>query len=357
MKTSDFFYHLPPSLIAQQPSSDRAQARMMVIQRATGAFDHRRVADLPTFLRPGDLLVVNDTRVIPARLYGQKADTGGPAHRSLGVGGRVEILLIEETAPSVWNALLRARHTKPGARLELAGGQVQAEILAVKDGGRVTLQLRHERPLLEILETDGVTPLPPYIKRVHSDAPERAADRERYQTVYARNPGAVAAPTAGLHFTEALLTTLERQGVRHAAVTLHVGPGTFKPVTVAEVEQHRMDAERYTVPEVTARLIRETRATKGRIVAVGSTVVRTLETVAAEHGAVTASQGRSDLFIYPPYKFRVVDALLTNFHLPSSSLLMMVSALAGRELILRAYAEAIRERYRFYSYGDCMLIV
>ena len=365
MKTSDFDYHLPPELIAQQPSAERVQARMMVIQRATGVFDHRRVADLPAFLHPGDLLVVNDTRVIPARLYGHKT----------GTGGRVEILLVEETAPGIWEALRRARHAKPGARLELAGGQVQAEVLAVKNEGRVTLQLRHARPLLEILETDGVMPLPPYIKRTAANALQRAVDRERYQTIYARNPGAVAAPTAGLHFTEAILTTLEQQGVRHVAVTLHVGPGTFKPVTVAEVEQHRMDAERYTVPEVTARLIRETRAAKGRIVAVGSTVVRTLETVAADHdsvvdresaadrdsavdhGAVEASQGRSDLFIYPPYKFRVVDAFLTNFHLPSSSLLMMVSALAGRELILRAYAEAIRERYRFYSYGDCMLIL
>lgn len=353
MKTSDFNYYLPPELIAQQPSADRVQARMMVVRRATGALEHRRVADLPAFLRPGDLLVVNDTRVIPARLYGQKA----------GTGGNVEILLIEETASGIWEALLRARHVKIGARLELAGGQVQAEILEVKDGGRVTLRLRHERPLLDILETDGVTPLPPYIKRAAADALQRVADRERYQTIYARNPGAVAAPTAGLHFTEALLTALEQQGVRHAAVTLHVGPGTFKPVTVAEVEQHRVDAERYAVPEETARIINATRAARGRIVAVGSTVVRTLETVAAahdsvaDHGMVTASQGRSDLFIYPPYTFRVVDALLTNFHLPASSLLMMVSALAGRESILRAYAEAIRERYRFYSYGDCMLII
>jgi len=353
MKTSNFDYHLPPELIAQHPLPDRTQARMMVIQRTTGAFDHRHVADLPAFLRPGDLLVVNDTRVIPARLYGHKTATGG----------RVEILLIEETAPGIWEALLRARHAKPGTRLELADSQIQAEVLAVKDEGRVTLRLRHERPLQDILATDGVPPLPPYIKRAYSNVSERMADRERYQTVYARNPGAVAAPTAGLHFTAALLKSLEQQGVRHAAVTLHVGPGTFKPVTVAEVEQHRMDAERYTVPEVTARLIRETRAAQGRIVAVGSTVVRTLETVAADresvvdHGAVTAAQGRSNLFIYPPYTFRVVDALLTNFHLPASSLLMMVSALAGRELILRAYEEAIRERYRFYSYGDCMLIV
>ncbi|MFH1477669.1 MAG: tRNA preQ1(34) S-adenosylmethionine ribosyltransferase-isomerase QueA [Verrucomicrobiota bacterium] len=347
MQTSDFFYSLPPELIAQQPSTDRTQSRMLVIQRATGAFDHRRVADLPAFLHPGDLLVVNDTRVIPARLFGYKA----------GTGGSVEILLVEETAPDVWDALLRARHAKPGARLELARTQVRAEVLAVKGEGRVTLRLWHERPLMEILETDGVPPLPPYIKRARSDAPERSADRERYQTVYARNPGAVAAPTAGLHFTEALLTKLKQQGVRHAAVTLHVGPGTFKPVTVAEVERHRMDAERYIVPEDTARLICATRAAKGRIVAVGSTVVRALETVAAEHGAVVAAQGRSDLFIYPPYEFRVVDALLTNFHLPCSSLLMMVSAFAGRALILSAYAEAIRERYRFYSYGDCMLIV
>lgn len=347
MQTADFFYHLPPELIAQQPSIDRVQARMMVIHRATGKFDHRRVADLPAFLCPGDLLVINDTRVIPARLYGQKA----------GSGGRVEILLIEETTPGIWEALLRARHPKPGARLELAGGQVQAEVLTVKDEGRVTLRLRHGRPLGEILETDGIPPLPPYIKRTAATAPQRAVDRERYQTVYACNPGAVAAPTAGLHFTDALLTTLQERGVGHVAVTLHVGPGTFKPVTVAEVAQHRVDAERYTVPEVTAQSIRETRAARGRIVAVGSTVVRTLETVAAAHGNVTVAQGRSDLFIYPPYKFRVVDALLTNFHLPASSLLMMVSALAGRELILRAYAEAIRERYRFYSYGDCMLIV
>ncbi|MFA5342697.1 MAG: tRNA preQ1(34) S-adenosylmethionine ribosyltransferase-isomerase QueA [Kiritimatiellia bacterium] len=357
MKTSDFFYSLPPELIAQQPPADRVQARMMVIRRATGAFEHRRVADLPAFLHPGDLLVVNDTRVIPARLYGQKIHIGGPDHRSLGVGGRVEILLIEETASGIWEALLRARHVKTGARLELAGGRVQAEVLAVQEGGRVTLRLRHERPLLDILETDGVTPLPPYIKRAAADALQRVADRERYQTIYACNPGAVAAPTAGLHFSEALLTTLEQRGVRRAAVTLHVGPGTFKPVTVAEVEQHRVDAERYTVPEETARTINSTRAAGGRIVAVGSTVVRTLETVAAAHGMAVAAQGRSDLFIYPPYKFRVVDALLTNFHLPASSLLMMVSALAGRESILRAYKEAIRERYRFYSYGDCMLIV
>ncbi|MBI2438966.1 MAG: tRNA preQ1(34) S-adenosylmethionine ribosyltransferase-isomerase QueA [Lentisphaerae bacterium] len=346
MKTADFFYHLPPEFIAQQPAPHRAQARLMVVRRAAGACEHHQVTELPALLSPGDLLVVNDTRVIPARLYGRK----------VGTGGQVEILLVEETAPDIWEALLRASHPKPGDCLELAGGQIRAEILAVGEG-RVTLRLKHERPLPEILATDGVVPLPPYIKRVRADTQAQAADRERYQTVYARNPGAVAAPTAGLHFTEALLATLKRQGVRHTAITLHVGPGTFQPVRTAEIEQHRMEAERYTVPEATARLIRETRAKGGRIVAVGSTVVRALETVAAEPGAVAAACGRSNLFIYPPYAFHAVDALLTNFHLPCSTLLMMVSAFAGYDLIRRAYQEAIQERYRFYSYGDCMLIL
>ncbi|MBI2442146.1 MAG: tRNA preQ1(34) S-adenosylmethionine ribosyltransferase-isomerase QueA [Lentisphaerae bacterium] len=346
MKTSDFFYHLPPELIAQQPPPERTQARLMVVRRACRTCEHHQVAELPALLSPGDLLVVNDTRVIPARIYGKK----------VGTGASVEILLIEETAPDIWEALLRASHKKVGDRLELSSAQIQAEVLTVGEGC-VTLRLKHERPLPEILESNGVVPLPPYIKRKTADVSTRAADRERYQTVYARNPGAVAAPTAGLHFTEALLTILARQGIRHTPITLHVGPGTFRPVRAAEVEQHRMEAERYTVPEAAAQLIRETRLRGGRIVAVGSTVVRALETVAAEHGAVTAAAGRTSLFIYPPYSFRVVDALLTNFHLPASSLLMMVSAFAGCELVRHAYQEAIKERYRFYSYGDCMLIL
>lgn len=351
MKTTDFFYSLPPELIAQQPAPERTQARMMLVQRASGTFQHHQVAELPVLLRSGDLLVVNDTRVIPARLYGRKAS-----------GGRAEILLVEETAPDIWEALLRASRPKPGLLLELAEGQVQAEVLAGsanggKGEGRVTLRLQHERPLSEIIATAGVVPLPPYIKRTPADTRAQALDRERYQTVYACNPGAVAAPTAGLHFTKELLVELARRGIRHTVLTLHVGPGTFQPVRAVEVEQHRMEAERYTVPEVTARLIRETRANQGRVVAVGSTVVRALETVAAEHGSVRAASGRSNLFIYPPYTFRVVDALLTNFHLPESTLLMMVSAFAGYELIRRAYQEAIRQRYRFYSYGDCMLII
>lgn len=347
MQTADFDYILPPDLIAQQPAPERAQARLMVIHRSTGRLEHRRVGDLADLLQAGDLLVVNDTRVIPARLFGRKADTGG----------QVEVLLVEESAPDAWEALLRARNVQSGTRLILASGQIEAEVVAVKAAGRVILTLRHDRPLPEILEQEGRPPLPPYIKRPRADYPGRAEDRARYQTVYARVPGAVAAPTAGLHFTADLLKTLEQRGIRQATVTLHVGPGTFQPVTSAVIEDHRLEPERYRLPAETARRINETRAQGGRIVAVGSTVVRTLETVAVEHGGIVPAEGRSALFIHPPYTFKVVDVLLTNFHLPRSTLLMMVSAWAGPDLIRRAYQTAIAERYRFYSYGDAMLIV
>jgi len=269
----------------------------------------------------------------------------------------VEVLLAEETAPGVWEGLLRARRAAPGLRLVLAGGQVRAEVLRTGNGGRVTLALRHERPILDILDAEGVPPLPPYIKRDPNDLAARGADRARYQTVYARRPGAVAAPTAGLHFTEPLLGALAQRGIRRAAVTLHVGPGTFKPVTAGRVEDHCVDAERFAVPAETAAAVQAARAAGGRVAAVGSTVVRALETAADAQGEVAAAEGRSALFIYPPYAFRAVDVLLTNFHLPRSSLLMMVCAFAGRERVLRAYAEAIRAGYRFYSYGDCMLIL
>lgn len=357
MKTAEFEYHLPPELIAQQPAPERTAARMMVVHRATGALEHRRVSDLPAILRPGDLLVVNDTRVIPARLFGSKEKTGG----------RVEVLLIEErpdtpcgAGASAWEALVKAsRLPEPGSFLSLASGRLRAEVLARLGSGRALLRLIHDGPLLEILDQEGVPPLPPYIKRPHAIAQrdQVAVDRDRYQTVYARVPGAIAAPTAGLHFTPDLLECLRRQGVERASVTLHVGLGTFKPVSSATVEAHCMEPERYGVSQATARCIREAQQRQSRIVAVGSTVVRTLETVAAEHGAVAPAEGRSRLFIYPPYSFRVVQALLTNFHLPASTLLMMVSAFAGQDLIRRAYETAIRERYRFYSYGDCMLIL
>lgn len=353
MKTSDFEYELPTELIAQQPASERTQARMMVIRRDTGSIEHRHVSDLPEWLKPGDLLVVNDTRVFPARVFGCKE----------GTGGRVEILLIEETAKHTWEALVRAsRAPRVGASFSLASGRLQAQVVARHENGRVELRLAHDRPLFEILEQEGVPPLPPYIKRPRPDSGtshtnRRASDATRYQTVYAKVPGAIAAPTAGLHFSVELLDKLERQGVRHAAITLHVGPGTFVPVKTEDVEQHRMEAEKYIVSPAVARLIRETLDGKGRLVAVGSTVVRTLETVASEHGSIVPAQGRSSLFIVPPYSFKAADAMLTNFHLPVSTVLMMVSAFTGIDLLRRAYQLAIEKRYRFYSYGDCMLIL
>ncbi len=366
MNTSEFEYYLPRERIAQQPPPNRADARLMIVHRATGRLEHRRITDLPEFLRPGDLLVVNDTRVLPARLFGRKQTTGG----------RVEVLLIEErhdismqepagersdaVKVSAWEVLLKASRTpEQGSFMELANGRIRAEVLDLLGNGRALLRLTHDQPLRDILDRDGVPPLPPYIKRTPAgaNAGQTALDRERYQTVYAQATGAIAAPTAGLHFTPELLECLAQQGIERAAVTLHVGMGTFKPVSSATVEAHRMEPERYRVSAETSRRIMETQQCRGRIVAVGSTVVRTLETVAAERGAVTAAEGRSSLFIYPPYSFRVVGALLTNFHLPASTLLMMISAFAGQDLIRRAYAEAIREHYRFYSYGDCMLIL
>jgi len=355
MLTADFDYRLPPELIAQEPPATRGASRMMVLDRAASVNAHARVSDLPRYLRSGDLLVLNDTRVFPARLLGRWDDTGG----------QVELLLIEAVEKecavagryrSRWLALCGAgRPLRPGLTAVFAEGSLRAGLGARQEDGAVDVLLDADRPLFELLETHGLTPLPPYIRRAAGDR-RGEADRERYQTVYARVTGAVAAPTAGLHLTPELLAALAEQGVAHAFVTLHVGPGTFRPVKSECVEDHRMDAERYEIPAETAAAIAACRARGGRIVAVGSTTVRTLESVAAEQGAVTAASGRSTLFIRPPYRFRAIDAMLTNFHLPKSTLLMMVAALAGRERILAAYADAIRERYRFFSYGDCMLI-
>ena len=321
---------------------------MLVVHRRDGTLEHCRFGDLPAHLRAGDLLVVNDTRVIPARVFGRKAASGG----------KVELLLLEEIRPGTWDVLLHcSRRPKIGSLMTLGGGQAVAVLLEDGEKGRATVKIESERPWLEVLEEIGEPPLPPYVLSARGGAGAEFADRERYQTVYARDPGAVAAPTAGLHFTPAVLDTLERQGVSRASVTLHVGLGTFRPVDSDTVEEHRMEAERYTVSDAAAHRIESARATGGRIVAVGSTTVRTLETVAAEHGRMVACSGRSSLFIYPPYEFKTVDALLTNFHLPKSTLIMMVCALAGTDLIRHAYEEAVKERYRFYSYGDCMLIL
>jgi S-adenosylmethionine:tRNA ribosyltransferase-isomerase len=341
--TSDFDYDLPASSIAQEPAP-RGESRLLVLDR-TGPDRHARVGDLPRLLRPGDLLVLNDTRVIPARLYGRSAG-----------GGKMEILLVEPLGEREWDALVKpGRRARPGARFEIGEGLV-AEVIEKREDGRY--RLRFSAPVEPHLERLGHIPLPPYIHR--PDTPE---DRERYQTVYARRPGAVAAPTAGLHFTEALLREIEAAGIEIARVTLHVGIGTFKPVSAERIEEHRMERERYEIGEETAEAIRRARTAGRRIVAVGTTVVRTLEGAAlAGGGEVRAGSGATDLFIYPDspdspgFHFQVVDALLTNFHLPRSTLLMLVSAFAGRERVLAAYVEAIREGYRFYSYGDAMLL-
>ena len=354
LTTADFDYILPPELIAQEPLEHRTDSRMLVLDRTSTGVLHRHSRDIPEFLRPGDLLVLNDTRVFAARAFGTWADTPG----------KVEILLVEPDPdgaadPLRWIALCRSsRPMQAGHAMLLAEGHLRATVLGPRDDeGKVRLQLDPDSDLFDVMDRYGVPPVPPYIRREKEDA-RILLDRTRYQTVYAHDRGAVAAPTAGLHFTPELLAALEAKGVPHVFVTLHVGPGTFKPVQCDRIEDHVMDAERYVVSEETARAVRDAKARGGRVVCVGSTSVRTLETVAARHdGEVVAESGRSRLFIHPPYDFRVTDAMLTNFHLPKSTLLMMISALAGRERILDAYAEAIRERYRFYSYGDCMLIL
>ena len=351
MLTSDFDYRLPPELIAQVPPKERGTSRMMVVRRDSDVFEHRHVGDLPQYLDPKDLMVFNDTRVFSARAFGRWEDTPG----------RVEVLFVEPSGlrPGAWTALCHSsRPMRPGRTMLLADGEIRATVLAKSErDGHVDLAVEHDGDFFEILDRTGVPPVPPYIRRGPGD-PRVGLDRERYQTVYARETGAVAAPTAGLHFSEELLGRIDAMGVARAFVTLHVGPGTFRPVKAERVEDHVMDSERYEIPERTAEAVAAVRARGGRLLAVGSTSVRTLETSAAAHGgAVVAEKARSSIFIRPPYRFLAVDAMLTNFHLPQSTLLMMVSALAGRERILAAYEEAIRERYRFYSYGDCMLIL
>lgn len=346
--TSSFDYELPPELIAQEALADRSSSRMMVIHRDSGVIEHALVSDLPAFLDDGDLLVLNDTKVIPARVFGHKK----------GSGGQVELLFVEEVGPRRWMALCRAsRRPRIGSILILAEGKLEAEVVALGDEGLITVQFKAGADVLEVLAEEGITPLPPYIKRPATVSASDDRDRERYQTVYASSPGAVAAPTAGLHFTPALFAELADHGVDRTSITLHVGLGTFKPVKADRVEDHAMESERYIISQESVDAIQRVRQAGGRVVAVGSTSVRTLETVCAEHGALEACAGRSRLFIYPPYEFQVVGAMLTNFHLPMSTLIMMISAFAGRELILDAYRQAVAARYRFYSYGDCMLIL
>ncbi len=345
MNVCEFSYDLPPELIAQEPAQQRDASRLLVLDRASGGFEHRRFADLAELLRPADLLVLNDTRVVPARLVGRKAS-----------GGRVELLLLERVAgePAEWSCWLRAsRKPEAGSRIEFEQGLAAEVVGRAADVWRV----RFLAPADEIesrLARLGQMPLPPYIRRVNGAGDSR--DRERYQTVYARHPGAVAAPTAGLHFTPELLDRVAGRGVEIVALTLHVGPGTFEPVRCATVEEHRLWPERYDVSPFLAQSIEAARRRGGRIVAVGTTAVRALEWCATAGGGVAPGRGECSLFIYPGYTFRVIDALITNFHLPRSTLLMLVSAFAGREPLLAAYREAVRAGYRFYSYGDAMLV-
>ncbi len=352
MRVSDFDYELPPELIAQEPPAAREDARLLVLDRESGAVAHRGIADLPDLLRPDDLLVVNDTRVIPARLFARRA-----------TGGGVEVLLLHPTADGAgsWTALVRAGGAlREGEVLEVTDGEraVGGAVRLVRRAGRGQWEVAAEKgDLASLMERAGRMPLPPYIKRARRD-PREALDRERYQTVYAREPGAVAAPTAGLHLTEPLLARIRGRGVGVAAVTLHVGLGTFRPIETERVEDHVMHEEAYEVPAETAYAVRRTRAAGGRVVAVGTTSVRTLEASApaSPDGLPAAGAATTDLFILPGYEFRVVGAILTNFHLPRSTLLCLVSAFAGRERVLAAYREAVARRYRFFSYGDAMLI-
>ncbi len=340
MKTSDFDYHLPPQYIAQTPIEPRDAARLMVLQRASGKIEHAIFRELGNYLRPGDVLVLNETRVIPARLYGRKIPSGG----------KVEILLLSRRGEEVWEALVGGKGLKAGRRLQIEGGP-EAEIIEVLDGPRRLL--RFAQPIETHLERIGHVPLPPYIHTPLSDP-------QRYQTVFARHPGSVAAPTAGLHFTPALIERLQAQGIGFAKVTLHVGLDTFAPVTEEQPQEHKIHSEWCQVSQQAAEIINQARRRGGRIIAVGTTSVRTLESAArlAEPGeAVKPFEGPTDLFILPGYQFRVVDAMITNFHLPRSTLLMLVSAFAGREQILSAYEIAKRHGYRFYSFGDAMLIL
>lgn len=339
MLLSEFDFPFAPELIADHPVEPRDQARLLVLSKGGGACSHRRVADLPDLLAANDLLVVNDTKVLPVRLTGRKRPGGG----------HVELVLVRPVGsetPDRWEVLCKG--TKPGLVIELDGGATATVVEQGADG----IIMQFSSPVLELIEKIGRMPLPPYIKREPNER-----DRTWYQTVFAREAGAIAAPTAGLHFTERLVDALRRKGVRMVAVTLHVGPATFRPVAVERIEDHRMGTEWAELSPQTSATINETRKAGGRIVAVGTTVVRTLEAAASADGTVTPLKGEVGLFITPGYRFKVVDVLMTNFHLPKTTLLMLVSAFAGLEPLRAAYAEAVREKYRFYSYGDTMLIV
>lgn len=340
MKKSDFYFDLPEELIAQDPLEDRSGSRLLMLDKNTGETKHRIFHDIVNYLAPGDCLVLNNTKVIPARLLGVKEDTGAA----------IEVLLLKRREKDIWETLVRpGRKCRPGANFVFGDGLLKAEVLDVVEEGNRLIQFTYDGIFEEVLDKLGEMPLPPYITH-------KLQDKNRYQTVYAKYEGSAAAPTAGLHFTKELLQQMEAKGVRLAYVTLHVGLGTFRPVKEDDILDHHMHSEYYQVTEETAKLINDTRKAGNRIICVGTTSCRTVESAADENGIVQAGCGNTEIFIYPGYKFKVLDCLITNFHLPESTLVMLVSALAGREHILAAYEEAIREKYRFFSFGDAMFI-
>ncbi|MDD6263054.1 MAG: tRNA preQ1(34) S-adenosylmethionine ribosyltransferase-isomerase QueA [Clostridiales bacterium] len=340
MKTKDFWYELPPELIAQTPCAQRDGSRLLRLDRASGATEHTMFRSLPDFLRPGDCLVFNDSRVIQARLIGERSG-----------GGTAEILLLKPLADGCWECLAKpGRKLRPGAVVTFGEGLMTAEIVSCGEEGLRTVRLSCEGDFDELLQKLGKTPLPPYIK-------EELDDPERYQTVYSKNPGSAAAPTAGLHFTPEIFSRLSKIGVKTAFLTLHVGIGTFRPVKEEDISEHKMHTESYCVTPECAETVNSARASGGRIIAVGTTSCRVLESVADEKGFIPACSGETNIFLYPGCRFRAIDGLLTNFHLPESTLIMLVSAFAGKDNVLAAYREAVREKYRFFSFGDAMLIL
>ena len=340
MKTSDFYYDLPQELIAQDPLEDRSSSRLLHLSMKDGSVEHRHFTDILDYLKEGDCLVVNDTRVIPARLYGHKEETGA----------LIEILLLKRKENDIWECLVKpGKKARPGAKLVFGDGILKGEIIDVVEEGNRLIQFQYEGIFEEILDQLGEMPLPPYITH-------KLEDKNRYQTVYAKNDGSAAAPTAGLHFTQELLQKVQEKGVKIAHVTLHVGLGTFRPVKVDDVENHHMHSEFYVVEEDQAKLINDTKKQGGRVISVGTTSCRTLESATDEDGVLHSGSGWTEIFIYPGYQFKMIDGLITNFHLPESTLMMLVSALAGKDRIMAAYEEAVKERYRFFSFGDAMFI-
>lgn len=340
MKTSDFYYDLPERLIAQTPLADRSSSKLLKLNKNTGDIEHSTFKTIIECLNPNDCLVLNNTRVIPARLFGEKE----------GTGGKIEFLLLNRKSDDEWEVILKpGKKAKPGATFVFGGGKLKAEILETINDGNRLVKFYYDGLWENVLDELGQMPLPPYITA-------QLEDKERYQTVYSKHDGSAAAPTAGLHFTKELLEQIEQKGVKIAYVTLHVGLGTFRPVKVDDVENHKMHSEFYVIDEQAANIINETKKTGGKIISVGTTSTRTLETAADSNGFITPQSGWTDIFIYPPYKFKCVDRLITNFHLPESTLLMLVSSLASKEYIMEAYKQAVQNEYRFFSFGDAMFI-